>query len=147
MPDKKGFRYVSHTADVAFIAYGSTPAELISNSLYAMFGIMYDAKKLGTSMSPRRSIRLSVSANDMEELLWASLQKALSLSAARFLFPYRVVSSTSSRRGKKISFRAVMDAVEKSEAAALFEVKGVSRYSLKITESNGVLSSKVVLDV
>ena len=147
MHGNKGFRYVSHTADVAFIAYGSTMAELISNSLYAMFGIMYDAKKLDTSMSPRRSIRLSVSANDMEELLWASLQKALSLSAARFLFPYRVVSSTSSRRGKRISFRAVMDAVEKSEDAALFEVKGVSRYSLRITESGGMLSSKVVLDV
>jgi SHS2 domain-containing protein len=55
------FRYLEHTADAEFIAYGRTPDEAFVNAARAMFGLVVDPSKV----RPTEAREISLTAGSL----------------------------------------------------------------------------------
>ncbi|MEM4244763.1 MAG: archease [Candidatus Nanoarchaeia archaeon] len=67
------FRFLPHTADAKFQAYGRTLDEAFSNAALAMFSIMVDTKSIDKKITKK----ISVKAPDYNALLYKFLEKLL----------------------------------------------------------------------
>ena len=66
---------LSHTGDLGMVAYGQDLPELFAHAAWAMFDLMSDA----STIRPQHTVRLSVSAIDLEDLLVRWLSELLYL--------------------------------------------------------------------
>ena len=64
------YRFLEHTADIMFEAYGKSYSEALQNAAHAMFSVFGTAKE-------KESVRLSLSAHNMEELTVQALADLL----------------------------------------------------------------------
>jgi len=148
MPRIHGYRYVEHTADVEFIAYGKTLNSLFKDALLALFDTAADLRKIAKSKKPRTTILISDRAHTIEDLLWYVLQDALSAADSKGIFLYhvknvRILEDKNSEFGAKLKLIGVK---EEPELARL-SVKGVSKYNLKVGKKGNFYKASVVLDV
>ncbi len=70
------YEVLDHTADVAIIAFGATPAEVFENAAFGMFDLMFEF----TPGPTRRDVPVVAAGDTVEELLVAWLQELLFLS-------------------------------------------------------------------
>ena len=140
------FRFVDHTADVEFIAYGKTDNELFANALAAVFETIADTK--GLKRSKERVVKLNVDerADRLDELLWNTLQYSLSYAESKGVFAYEVGSIEVRDEKGVFSCSASINTKAKSDRFSKLGVKGVSRYELKIKKGK-TMEARVVLDV
>ncbi len=143
----RGYRFVGHTSEVEFEASGRTMEECFRNSLAAMFDTICYADKAKGHRSKRSEFRVRDSAANPDDLLWYSLQDALSISDSKGLFPYSVRRLRITERGGKYSIDASISAREKSDHLSRLEVKGVSRYNISVRKSGTGFRATAVLDV
>lgn len=68
------FKFLEHTADVKFQAYGKSLEEAFENSALAMFNAMYDGK-----VNTKIRKKIKVEGKDMESLLYNFLEELLFL--------------------------------------------------------------------
>ena len=68
------YKFLPHTADVKFKAYGKTLNESFENSALAMFNVMYTGK-----IKSSKQIKFSIKGKDFENLLYLFLEKLLIL--------------------------------------------------------------------
>lgn len=68
-----GFRTVEHTADIGIEAWGAAVDEVYEAAALGMTSLMADAERI----EPRVSRDISVSAGDLEELMFAWLNELL----------------------------------------------------------------------
>jgi len=143
----KGYRYMGHTADVEFLAYGSTLEISFKNAFMALFETIAYTKKVSKSESKTRSFALKVKAKSEEELLWYALQDAISIMGAESLFGYKVQKLNITRTAKGYSLAAKVLAKSRTDKDSKLDIKGVSMYDLKIEKKKGRFTSRVVVDV
>ncbi|MGC8622572.1 MAG: archease [Candidatus Micrarchaeia archaeon] len=141
------FKYLNHTADVEFIAYGSNLATVIPNALSALFNTIAYSEKI--SRLPTKSIRvkMSITSASVEDLLWETLQRAISIGDARGIFFYNVLSPKAEAMNGKYHFTAVLLGKRAKPEMSKLEVKGVSKYNLSIRKSGKRIAADVVVDV
>ena len=139
------YRFLPHTADVKFIAYGKNNVELIENAALAMFSTITYIKKISKNEKVY-IIKKRFSASTIDELIWKVLQHTLSFADSKNLFCYdlKVLDFT-----KKNLYKIAVNlyAIEKSEIYANRDVKGISKYSFIFKSGNNRLSITAVLDV
>jgi len=82
------FRYLDHTADACFEAFGKDLNEAFSNAVPAMFGLMYDTSKIKED----ESRWIQVKGIDEKALLSHFLDQLLFLFDTEFFWPARVKS-------------------------------------------------------
>ena len=140
------YRFVDHMADVEFIAYGRSEAELFTNALAALFETMADTNSLSRSDGKRLKVTVKEKADSLEELLWYTLQHTLSITESRRVFAYEVAEITVGQDEGKFSCAAKIYAKEKTDKDSKLAAKGVSRYGLKITKGD-TMEATVVVDV
>ncbi len=133
--------YTNHTADVEFVAYGNTLEELFSNSAQALFDTVADTK----GMQCRTTLKIEVHADSEEELLWRFLQKLLSVGDARGIFFCSAYAKI--KRNGMFSLLSVAHYCKATAEKARLEAKGISKYALKVSHSNGKYKATVVVDV
>lgn len=75
------FKFLEHTADIKFQAFGKSLEEAFENSALAMFNVMYDGKVKTTI---KRKIK--VSGKDKESLLYNFLEELLFLLDSKNFF-------------------------------------------------------------
>ncbi|EET90369.1 MAG: archease [Candidatus Micrarchaeales archaeon] len=143
----KKYQYLNHTADVSFIAYGSSTEELFSNSIDAMAGLMLNPPKPRKKGPKCIEFSFTESAQSLENLLWFVLQRLLSESDSRGMLPKQAKHVKIRKYGKDIRAECTVLLVEKTESDAFFDVKGVSPSSMKITSHGDSYSVEVILDV
>ena len=143
----KGYRYIGHTADVEFLAYGSTLEVSFKNALMALFETISYTKEVSKSKSKPRAFALKVMAKSKEELLWYALQDTISILDSESLFAYRVVKLKIKKPGKRYALTAKILAKSRTDEDSKLEIKGVSMYDLKIERKNGRFVSRAVVDV
>jgi SHS2 domain-containing protein len=141
------YRYVEHTADVEFVAYGADMGGLFRNALLAMFDTAADIRRL--SRQRTRAVRFSLeeSSDDPKELLWDSLQDALSKASAKGLFAYRVQSLSVRKTRRGVALKAVVLGRKGSPECAKLDVKGVSKYDMGVKKAGRHYEASIVLDV
>ncbi len=131
-----GYRYIEHTADVEFVAYGDTPEDLFENALLAMFNTVADIRKLAAHKSKASKFEIRAKGDNTEDLVWETLQSALSISEAKGVFAYKVEKPLyKTMHNSKCLFSAICSAKAKDQRFAKLEVKGVSRFDLKFREA------------
>ncbi len=144
---RKRFRYVPHTADASFIAYGKDMAELIENAAYAMLCLMFDVKKIESVKKPAKAIRISEHAHTPENLLWFTLQDILSKidihSVKAFIF--RV--SSLKTMPHEMTLNGALYHKEAGLDAVLLGIKAVTPHGMKIKKTKNGYSVKVVVDI
>lgn len=77
----KKFKFLEHTADIKFQAYGKSLEEAFSNSALAMFNAMYSGK-----VSRKIKKKISVKGKDNESLLYNFLEELLFLLDTKNFF-------------------------------------------------------------
>jgi SHS2 domain-containing protein len=130
MPKIK-FRYLPHTADVKFVAYGSSFKEALENAAKAMLGIMLDVKKLEKLKAKPKTLKISESADTKEEIVWFTLQDLLSKIDEKALNAY-YFKVESLEEGKKIKLRGSLFFKEAEKDYHLLEIKAVTPHDLKV---------------
>ncbi|MDE1865531.1 MAG: archease [Candidatus Micrarchaeota archaeon] len=140
------FRFVDHTADVEFIAYGKDLEELFSNALQALFETMADTKALKRSKVVGSVIIIDEAVGKSDEVLWRTLQDTLSTAESMGVFAYAVASLRVGKEKSRISCFAKILAKEKKDKYSKLPVKGVAKYELGIKDGTP-MEARVVLDV
>jgi len=148
MSKAAGYKYVNHIADVEYIAHGKTLDALFGSAMLALFDTIADLKKISKGKKERKVIKISDKAHTLEDLLWYVLQDALSVADSKGIFLYNI-KSIKITKGKNGEFRAKAKVIgiEKEQAYAKLDAKGVSRYDLKIEKKGTMYEASVVLDV
>ncbi len=149
MRAKYGYRYVNHTADVKFIAYGRERDTLFRNAALALFDIMADTAAVKRLSAVTNAIGIRVSADSEETLLWRFLQRCLSQLEVHGVFAYMIEGlhvSENEKTGKLVLGCSLKCKGMNPECSKL-EAKGISKYDMRITRASGTLRASVVVDV
>ena len=140
------YKFVDHTADVEFIAYGKNDEEVFTNALAALFETMSDTGAVERSDRKRVKVTVKEKADSLENLLWYVLQHMLSVAESRRVFPYEVAEINIANEEGKFYCDVKAYAKEKTDEHSKLAVKGISRYGLKITKGEKI-EAQVVVDV
>lgn len=142
----KGFKYVNHTADVEFRSYGKSVQVALRNAFIALFNTLAYTDKLSKSGETKRTAVIRLSSESAEELIWMALQRAVSIGDARGLLFYKAKVKLE-KRGGKILLSAKLEGKPERPEYAKFDVKGVSKYNLSVSQTRGGYVVDVVVDV
>lgn len=143
----KQYKYLEHTADVEFVAFGRNLEECFKNALMAMFDTMCYTKKLVASKSKKSEFNIKDKAKNADALLWYALQDTLSFADSKGLFCYKIksIKIRESKKGFEMNFGVL--AKERENKTSKLDVKGVPRYNLGIKRTKKGFEATVVLDV
>lgn len=147
MPAAKKYKYVEHTADIEFVAYGKNLEELFKNALLALFDTTADIKKLSASKTKVATLPINDKARTVDDLLWFALQDALSVADAERVFGFDVKKVKISGEEGEYAINASISAKKIDQKFAKFNVKGVSKFDMNIVETPRGFEASVVLDV
>lgn len=141
LPRGKGFRLIATTADMGFIAYGRTPAELFSHAAQALAAITTDPGKIRAE--EERTV--SVSGGDREELLLNWLNELLYLREVReYLGKEFLVEEVDDRR---LRVRIRGEQWDPRRHRLRREVKAVTYHRLKIRCQDTGWEAEVIVDL
>lgn len=136
----KKYRFLDHTADVKFQAFGATLEEVFTNAALAMASLMCQEK-----VSSRSSIRMHVEGRDLESLLYNFLEEFLVLFDSRNFLLARVEAVEIDNRELKLEAEAVGDRAGDYEI--YLGIKAVTYSDMFVRQENNAWVAQVVLDV
>jgi len=133
------YKFLEHTADIKFQAFGKTLGEAFENSARAMFNAMYKGKVKGGVKK-----KINVKGKDIQELLYNFLEELLFLldSDGLFLSDVMVVLD---EKNKKLSAEVVGDDSDNYEIG--LDVKAITYNDMFVKKIKGVWVCQVVVDV
>ena len=137
------FRFLDHTADAKFQAYGRTLEEAFSNAALATVSLMWKPDDVERVQEQQ----VAVSGRDLEQLLVRFLGEVIYLFEARNFLVADVENLTIERSGEGFRLRALFRGEERRERHAVFgEVKAVTYNEMRIEEGCPV-TVQVVVDI
>ena len=142
----KKFKFLEHTADVKFQAYGKTLEEAFKNSALAMFNIMYDGKVAGKIKK-----KIKVRGKDKESLLYNFLEELLFLLDSENFFSGKIKKIKINKEKNKYKLEAELEGDEAKNYEISLDVKAVTYNSMFVkkreTKGKDKFICQVVLDV
>lgn len=143
------YKYLPHTAEMEFAAYGSSFSEMVENAAEALLNIMLDIKKIAKSEGKERSLVIKERVRTHDDAVWYSLQDILSKVDEKALSAYRFevdgVGKPDAKGYFRISGRLLYKELGKD--LSLLEVKAVTPHDLKVVHEKGRWSVRIVVDV
>lgn len=136
------YRFLEHTADVLFEAYGKDFEEAIQNAAEAMFSVMCDTKKL----KEERSFSVEEHADSLENITVFTLSTILSESEINEVLPKRFEVESFSQKGGVFSIRGIVHGGAWESGKVKTDVKAVTHHLIKV-EGNGKITIRVLLDI
>jgi SHS2 domain-containing protein len=145
----KRFRYVPHTADIAFVAYGKSIEEAMENAVLAMLNVMLDLKRISRSDAQTHSIRIREKANNLDSLVWYTLQHILSAVDEKKLnaYGFRVLGISTAAKKSSATLEGMLEVKASKKDFSLLEVKAVTPHDMHVEKKRGLWSIRVLLDV
>lgn len=144
---KVPFKYLSHTADVEFAAYGKDTKEAIENSALALLNVALDVKKISGQKGAIKTVTINEKAATIENLVWFVLQDIISKRASGYLnaFKFKVDKLEENEKATKLSGRLFYKKLK--EDYTLLDVKAVTPHDLKVSKTRKGCSINVIIDV
>lgn len=137
------YKFLEHTADAKFRAYGKTIEEAFSNAALAMFSVMTKTEEI----NPKIEKKINVTGADLKSLLYSFLEELLFLMDSES-FILNKIKKIKIRKGKKYELSAVADGDTISDKYELHgEVKAVTYNEMDIKEEKGKATVQVVVDL
>ncbi len=143
--EKKGFKFLEHTADVFIEAYGENMEEVYENAALALFEVMTDTSKIDQTLSEVVEVR----ATDNFELLYNWLEQFL----VKFEVENKIYSKFEVEAIKKINSKFFLrakifgESFDNEKHPSKVEVKAITYHDMDIEENNGLFKAKVLLDI
>jgi SHS2 domain-containing protein len=144
---RERFEILEHPADVGFLAYGGTLAELFENAALAMCSLACAPEKI----EERTERRILSRAADVESLLYAWLAEILAIADAEQLVFRRVAISElrEPQAGKPGEVRAVAygEKFDRERHAAGTSIKAVTLHQFLVEPTPDGFRARVFLDL
>jgi len=143
--EKKGFKFLEHTADAFIEAYGNNLEEVYENAALALFEVMTDTSKIEQTLSEI----VEVCAADNFELLYNWLEQFL----IKFEVENKIYSKFEVEVIKKIDSELFLNAkifgepFDHEKHPSKVEVKAITYHDMEIKEHNGLFKAKFLLDI
>ena len=136
------YRFLEHTADVLFEAYGDSFEEALENAAEAMFSVMSRTGKT----EGEKSFRVEEEADSLENLAVFTLSTILSECEIRQVLPrrFKVEKLAESADGFRIAGRVFGGEWDSKKIKT--NIKAVTHHLLKI-QRNGKVAIRVLLDI
>ncbi len=140
------FKYLEHTADAEFIAYGKTVDEAFVNAARAMCGLVVDPARVKAT----EARDVSLTAGTLEDLLYDWLSELLFLSEVDRLvfsrFEAAVVEPAAKDGEYRLEGRARGERVGPGHEVSL-HIKAVTYHDLRVEKRNNTYEAQVLLDI
>src|SRR3989344_6737674 len=81
------FKFLEHTADRKFQAFGKTLEEVFENSALALFSIIYDGK-----IENKKKFKIHAKGRDLENLMYNFLEEFLVLIDSKNFLPSKIIN-------------------------------------------------------
>ncbi|MCX8174806.1 MAG: archease [Candidatus Micrarchaeota archaeon] len=132
---KRDFRFLEHTADIMFEAYGKSYPQALENAALALFSVIGKAK-------PKKRAVLSLSAHSLEELTVQALSELLAyMDIHQVVFAkMKVLDFDPSRNW--LEMEAWGEKVRPRD-----HVKAVTYHELMVKNEDGKWTIRILLDV
>jgi len=138
------FKFLEHTADVKFQAFGKTLEDAFGNSALAMFTVLTDITVVGAVNTKQ----ISVKGNDLKSLLYNFLEELLFLVDSEFFLLSEVVSVKISNMDKGYILNASVKGDTKDDKYETSgDIKAITYSEMFIKEDNNGCTVQVVLDI
>ncbi|MBM3228792.1 archease [Candidatus Pacearchaeota archaeon] len=134
------FKFLEHTADIKFKAFGNSIKEVFENSALALFRVFYDKK-----VEEKKAYKIKVKGNDLESLLYNFLEEFLVLFDSKNFLPFRIKNLELNEKKFKISAVVVGD--ELSNYNAHVHVKAITYSGMFVKKQKNNWVSQVLVDV
>lgn len=132
------FKFLSHTADVKFQAFGKTLNEVFENSGLALINVFYERK-----IKNLKSKKFKVKGKDLESLMYNFLEELLFLIETGFL-PSRIKVKIN-KDEKSLIAELAGDAIKNYKVRP--DVKAITYNDMFVKKIKDKWISQVVLDV
>ncbi|MBI2045435.1 archease [Candidatus Pacearchaeota archaeon] len=132
------FKFLPHTADVKFQAYGKTLEEVFENSVLALINRICSDK-----IESREKIKFKVKGRDLEALMYNFLEEFLYLVDAKQFLASEVKVKIKNK--KELEAEILGDSSE--EYALEMHIKAITYNEMFVKEISGKWVAQVVLDV
>ncbi len=136
----KKFKFLEHTADIKFQAFGKSIEEAFANSSLAMFNAMYKEKIKST-----KTIEISAEGHDLLSLLYNFLEELIFYLDSENFFLSEVKNIKIDKKEFKLIATLGGDAAENYKIG--LDVKAVTYSDMQVSERDGKWVTQVVLDV
>jgi len=131
----KPYRFLEHTADILFEAYGKSYSEAFQNAAHAMLSIF------GTAGESERAV-FSVTAHNIEELTVQALADLLAYMDTHEIVFSKVQVSSFDAKKNRIEFTAFGEKKQPRDT-----VKAVTYHEMMVKEDKGGWTIRILLDV
>ncbi len=139
------YKYLPHTADVKFRAYGKTLEESFRNAAFALFNIMVDT----TAVKGKIRLNIKASGNDLPALLQSFLEQFIILLDTDNFF-LSAINKIEIRKSRSSSYSLTAEAA--GDEAKNYEtigpqVKACTYNSMFVKQERGKWTVQVVVDI
>jgi SHS2 domain-containing protein len=135
------FKYLEHTADAEFIAYGRTLDEAFVNAARAMCGLVVDPAKVHASNPVT-----SATGSTIENLLYDWLSELLYQSEVDYLVFSRFEVKITKDGEYLLQGRACGEKAGPAHEVSL-HIKAVTYHDLRVEKRNNIYETQVLLDI
>lgn len=137
---REKFKFLEHTADIKFKAFGNSIKEVFENSALALFRVLYDKK-----VEEKKAYKIKAKGSDLESLLYNFLEEFLILFDSKNFLPYQIKSLDLNE--KKFKIHAVVVGDELSNYNASVHVKAITYNGMFVKKQKNNWVSQVLVDV
>jgi len=135
------FRFIDHTADIAFEAYGSNLKELIENATLAFYEAFVDLSKLGDNIE--RS--LEIEADSPDYLLFNWLNELLFMFETDFFAGKDV--NVEVTENKSLRAKGIIRGGKINPEIVKTEPKAITFHKFKVEQRDGRWIAFVIIDI
>ena len=142
---REGFRFLDHTGDAKFQAYGRSLEEAFIQSAYALLSLMWERKDIRRT----ENVEVACEGRDLPQLLVSFLEEILFLLDARFFVLSEIRGLKITDMGKKgWSLGAIFSGQPGRESIPMFgEVKAVTYNEMTVEKDEEGVLIQVVVDL
>lgn len=138
------YKFLKHTADAKFQAFGKNLEEAFSNAAIAMFEVIIKTKKIEKNITKK----ITIEAKDKESLLYKWLEEMLYLLDTEFFVLNSVKNMKIKKEEKKYILKAeITGDTYKEKYERHGAVKAVTYEEMFIKEEKNKVTLQVVLDI
>jgi len=134
------YKFLEHTADVKFQAFGETIEEAFENSAIAMFEVLHRGK-----VKNKKKVKISVNGRDFESLLYNFLEEFLVLFDSESFFISKIEKIKIDK--KKFRLEAEVSGDNSKNYQMNSYIKAVTYNEMFVKNEKGKWVIQVVLDV
>ncbi|MEK6844628.1 MAG: archease [Nanoarchaeota archaeon] len=136
----KKFKFLEHTADIKFQAFGNSLKKVFENSALALFNIVYDLK-----IKDKKKFKIYAKGRDLESLMYNFLEEILVLIDSKNFLPSKIINFKLDKKNLKIRAEIIGDDAKNYNISE--HVKAITYNEMFIKKIRGRWVSQIVLDI